>query len=495
MKNWYSSFSLLMALFVLSFCQNAEKKQKKTTETVAATGNIFEQINQEVQANANAYAALGEASKTIGHRLTGSANGAKAEEFALSLFKKYGYENAQFHEFEAIAWSRESVSVSAGEKGKLQNLKAVSLALTPVSSQVEGEVINVNSGLKADFEAKKQAVKGKIVLLYLGLLPEVEKGVKNLHRSEKTALAIEYGAKGVIFYNSVKNGVLLTGTASVTGKLIGIPAVCISNEDGEMLKNTLKTKPVLAKIDMKNKSEQIKARNVVATLEGETDETIVIGGHLDSWDLAQGAIDNGIGSFAVMDIARTFKALKIKPKRTIQFIMFMGEEQGLLGSEAYVKKLQTDGTLAKYKYVVNIDMAGNPIGFGNGGRDEATDFLKKIGEKIKAIDTIFRNEVKGGVSLHSDHKSFMMYGIPFIGLQSNLEKSIYDCYHADCDDFSLVNETHLKNTVRFSSMMLYDLANADSLPAKTMNDEELKAFLVKNNLRQEMEISGEWRWK
>ena len=110
----------------------------------------------------------------------------------------------------------------------------------------------------------------------------------------------------------------LTGTASVTGKLITIPAVCIGLEDGMKIKTALQSAKQFASLEMTNFSGLIKARNVIATLKGNDlpAEKIVVGGHLDSWDLATGAIDNGIGSFAVMDMARTIKKLKLKTKRT-----------------------------------------------------------------------------------------------------------------------------------------------------------------------------------
>src|SRR3954462_13854182 len=124
------------------------------------------------------------------------------------------------------------------------------------------------------------------------------------------------------------------------------------------IKEKLKTKKISAHLAMSNHSDMIKARNVVATLKGSEfpDEEIVIGGHLDSWDLATGAIDNGIGSFSVLDMARTFKALKLQPERTVEFVMFMGEEEGLLGSKAYVEKAMKDGSLQKVRYMLNFDM-------------------------------------------------------------------------------------------------------------------------------------------
>src|SRR5690606_20189931 len=138
----------------------------------------------------------------------------------------------------------------------------------------------------------------------------------------------------------------------------------IAKVKGFELKEELKSgKKIQARIQMTNHSDLIKARNVIATIKGRElpDEKIIIGGHLDSWDLATGAIDNGIGSFAILDIARAFKANKLQPKRTIQFVMFMGEEQGLLGSTHMVSEAVKDGSIDNIKYMFNIDMGGNPI--------------------------------------------------------------------------------------------------------------------------------------
>jgi len=292
--------------------------------------------------------------------------------------------------------------------------------------------------------------------------------------------------------------VLLTGTASVTGELIPIPAVCIGKENGLAVKETLKKKKkITAHLVMTNHSDMIKARNVIATLPGSElpDERIVIGGHLDSWDLATGAIDNGIGSFAVLDIARAFQANKLKPKRTVQFVMFMGEEQGLLGSRYMVKQLTGDGSIEKIKYMMNCDMTGNPVGINSGGKLSDTTFFKTLGAEIQQIDTIYKNKFSNRSGLHSDHQPFMLEGVPILSMHSNLDRSIYGCYHSDCDDFNLVNEQHLINTARFGTMILYGLANAEKLPAEKMDSETTRQFMIDNNLREPLTIGGDWKWE
>ena len=461
---------------------------------------VFQKIDKEVLANSKAYATLGEASSTIGHRLTGSENGAKAEEYAFDLLKSYGFDNVRYFPFEVETWMRGEVAMEIGDLNKknYETYSAVSLAHSPVSADVDLEIVDLGNGLEADYAAKPGAVEGKIALVYIGILPGSPEGTKNLHRSEKTSLATQNGAKGIIIINQVDGGVLLTGTASVDGRLIPIPAICIGKEDGLALKETLKTTRKRAHMTMTNTANLIKARNVIATIEGAElpDEKVIAGGHLDSWDLATGAIDNGIGSFAVLDMARTFKTLGLKPKRSVEFIMFMGEEQGLLGSRAYVNDAVENGSIDNIKYVMNQDMSGNPVGFNAGGRPEAKAWFETVGADISSIDTtFFKNRNSNGAGLHSDHQPFMLQGIPYMSSNSNLDRSIYGCYHSDCDDFDLVNETHIRNNVRFSSMMLYALADADTLPAKKFDDEATRAFLEGNGLKLKLKIGGDWRWE
>jgi Iap family predicted aminopeptidase len=368
--------------------------------------------------------------------------------------------------------------------------------MTPVDANIQGTIVDLGKGLDADYTGKE--VKGKVVLANIGLL-DAPAGTKNLHRSEKTALAIQHGAIGVIFVNTVKGQVLLTGTASVTGNLISIPAVCISLENGTEIRNWMKDQPgLLSLIEMHNVSKPIKARNVVATLKGSSsklrNEKIIIGGHLDSWDLATGAIDNGIGSFSVLDVARTFNALGLSSKRTIEFVAFMGEEEGLLGSKAYVERAKKSGELDQIVYMINLDMTNNVHGFNAGGRDEMLAVLKSIGDQIKVIDGDFGNQIANAPGLHSDNQTFLMEGIPAADPMGKLTRSVLDCYHANCDDFSLVNKKEMENTVKYTAMLLFGLANLEQFPAKKLDFYSTKEFFIKHNLRHELELGNEWRW-
>ncbi len=478
------TYLLIVGLLQIS-CSDIKKAE--------SDAELFARIDTEINENSKAYSTLKEAIETIGHRLTGSSNGAKAEEYVFNKFKEYGFENVAYQVFEVEAWSRGEVSLDIdGEQ-----INVVTLGHSPVESKVSGEIVDMGNGLEEDYLNNAEAVKGKIAFVSIGILEGSKKGLQNLHRSEKAALAIQYGAIGIVISNKIDNGVLLTGTASVTGALLSIPAVCIGKENGEDLKEKLKKRKGFAHIKMTNNSNIIKARNVIATLKGEElpDEEIIIGGHLDSWDLATGAIDNGIGSFAVLDIARAFKANNLHPKRTVKFVLFMGEEQGLLGSKYLVEQAVEKGHIDQIKYMMNLDMAGNPIGMNAGGKLDDQDFFTELGALIQKQDSIYQNKFSNKSGLHSDHQPFMLEGVPILSVHSNLDPSVYGCYHSDCDDFNLVNKTHITNTARFGTMMLYGLANADNLPAAKMDSETTKQFMITNNLKEKLIIGRDWKWE
>jgi carboxypeptidase Q len=429
----------------------------------------FSRLDNEVRKNSKAYQTLGEATKTIGHRLTGSANGEKAEEYAFKLLKSYGFSDVAYQPFEVESWMRDTVtlSIAPGSSDNFRDIPVVSLAHSPVEAKLQGEIVDVGNGLQEDFEASKDKIKGKIVLANIGLVGVT--GKKNLHRSEKTALAIQYGAKGIIMVNGAPGKILLTGTASVTGGIISIPAVCISSDSGIELRKWIQEEaPLEAQIEMHNTSKPIRARNVVATLKGKSDEKIII--------------------------ARTFKKLRIKPERTIQFVLFMGEEQGLLGSKHFVEELKRTGTLDKVSYMMNLDMTNDPMGANSFGREEMIGFFKTVGSAVKQVDPAYKNEILNRAGLHSDHQPFMLEGIPIAGMSGQLSPSVLQCYHADCDDFSLVNKEQLENTVRIASMYLFALSHVEKLAVKKLSDTSTRDFLISQGLKQELVLGQEWRW-
>jgi len=455
------------------------------------SNNTLKLINEEVQKNAEAYQQLKIATETIGHRATGTKNGEKAEELAAKLLRFYGYD-VSFQEFTFNGWNRKSLSLVVNN----QPVKAVALAHSPADVKLSGELIDLGNGLEEDYKKVIDKVKGKIVFATIGLLEGTPKGIENLHRSEKTALAEKYGAKGIILFNKPAGEILLTGTASVTGDIIKIPAINISLEDGLKIKQALTKGKEVAKIEMKNDVGLMKGRNIIAKKIGSElpNEKIILGGHLDSWDLATGAIDNGVGSFSVIDVARTYKKLNLENKRTLEFVLFMGEEIGLLGSKHYVKQAMKDGSINQIKAMSNMDMTTNPKSYYS-TMDSNLSFLNDLSKDIQQVIPDFKTTSFSSVDLHSDHQPFMLQGVPIIGLtHSQFKEGALNCYHANCDTFDYVEEEGLKNNVITETYLLYKFSNLKEIPSKPWTEDETKNALIKGNLETPLRISGDWRW-
>ena len=464
-----------------------------TTMSLSAQTNqqVLELINKEVQQNSEAYQQLKKATETIGHRATGTENGRIAEEYAANLLRSYGYD-VSFQEFTFSGWNRKSLDLKINN----QPIKAVALAHSPANVSLSGELIDLGNGLEEDYKKIGDKVKGKIVFAALGLLDGTPKEIENLHRSEKTALAEKYGAKGIILFNRPAGGILLTGTASVTGEIIKIPAINISLEDGLKIKEDLSKGKEIAKIEMKNDVGQMKGRNIIAKKIGSKfpNEKIVLGGHLDSWDLATGAIDNGVGSFSVMDIARTYKKLNLQNDRTIEFVLFMGEEVGLIGSKYYVNQALKDGSINQIKAMSNMDMTTNPKSYYS-TMESNLPILTDYANDVQKVIPDFKLKTFASVDLHSDHQPFMLQGVPIIGLSdSQFTKGALNCYHANCDTFDYVEEVGLKNNVILETYLLYRLSNLKEIPSKRWSEQEVKEALIKGNLETPLRISGDWRW-
>ena len=139
-------------------------------------------------------------------------------------------------------------------------------------------------------------------------------------------------------------------------------------------------------------------------------------------------------------------------------------------------------------------MANNTNGFNTNGRNEMTDFFTQTGESIKQINPNFKNNIINKATLHSDHQSYMMEGIPTAEPLGDIGEYAIGCYHANCDKFELIKKEEMLNTVRYNAMMLYALANTKEIKDKKLDSEGTKKFFIKENLRKELEIGKAWRW-
>ncbi|MBK9513565.1 MAG: M20/M25/M40 family metallo-hydrolase [Flavobacteriales bacterium] len=454
-------------------------------------------FDMEAQEAAVGYDWLRWSTGAIGHRLTGSIQGSMAERAADSLFRLSGLPRVERFPFEAQAWSRGMVKLTIGDGTGFLHLAAVALANTPLESDVEATLIDAGNGLPMDLDGLGEALKGKVALVNIGLV-DAPKGTSNLHRSEKAALALARGVSAILFVNQVEGGVLLTGTASIDGTLIPVPAACVATEDGTELRARLaQGQQLTARLSMSNHSDRVKAHNIIAEIPGSRwpEEVILVGGHLDSWDLATGATDNGLGSFSILDLARAMQAHTTRPERTVRFVLFMGEEQGLLGSRALVEHYRATGMIDQVKCMINLDMSGNPRGFGVGGPGTWATQVTEVCDRIRAVDSVgFKGEVQEAIWLHSDHQPFLLAGVPVLYPLSDLGGHVYGCYHSSCDDIHLVDPMAMVNNVRRTGLLIYGLAALDTLPPHFKTD-QLRERLIQAGLEGPLRIGGDWPWE
>lgn len=481
------SGKLLILIFLLSIL--SAKAQVDT----ALERNVVDFLAKE----AKGYELLGQATSSIGHRLTGTENGKAAEDFVYHQLKSLGVQDVQFEPFPVTLWKRQKckLEVVPYKSDDFQSFEVVSLANTP-SFSGSLPIVDGGDGLEADLKKIGAGVKGKCLLINLGLT-KTDSGRYNLHRAEKVALAIRYGAAAVLMAHPKEADILLTGTASLTGKIVSIPAVCLSGNDAKELRSRMKKFNILANLSVENTTLQSEARNVVARFPGAlpANETIVFCGHLDSWDLSAGALDNGIGSFTLLDVARAMQHLSGKLNRNVEIVWFMGEEEGLLGSKFRVENLKKKGTLQGIRAVVNLDMAGNPIGFNSFGWPGAKKWFSDNTSHFPQLVSTFKVKNEDAAGLHSDHQSFMLEGVPVFSPQSQMPDSVYTCYHANCDNFNLVQPEWMLTSAQIHALLAVRLANSPRLPFTQMGTRKLTKWLRKAGLKEKLEISGEWKWK
>jgi hypothetical protein len=256
----------------------------------------------------------------IGSRFPGTPSEKQAQDYLVSKLKEYGYDNARAVHFKYFGWKRGAVSFTMTAPIE-REFEAISLAMSP-GGEVESEVINLGTGSPEEFEAiNPKEVKGKIVLCSSATSP----AGKRVHRRTKYGYAVKYGAVGFIFMNHNPGQLVPTGSLRPSYRMGGeISGIGISFETGSLMQRLAKDKPLRVRFTDKSKiiPNSISA-NIVAELFGKTDEWIVVGGHYDGLDIAQGAMDNLSGTAAILELARILKPYEGRFKRGIRFIYLL----------------------------------------------------------------------------------------------------------------------------------------------------------------------------
>ncbi len=438
----------------------------------------------------------------IGGRVPGTPAMQRAVDWGVQMFKAAGADSVHTEEFTIPnSWAEGATAMSVSATGTALDPKlsaipkvefrvhCVSVAWAPALASVKHvPVVDVGDGSPDGFK-KAGDISGKIVLVHSVVLKTWDDLFAEYTKAPPVIEAAVKGkAKAVAFMATREHLILYRHTNSFAGEIDRIPQVVIAREDGERIGRLLGSgHPVWADLSIPDQlGGPIKAANVIAEIKGseKPEEFVIIGAHLDSWELGTGALDNGCNAALVIDALRTIKASGLKPRRSIRFILFSGEEEGLLGSRAYSTAHQ--GELDKAAGVIIYDAGtGKTTGFSTGGRKDVVATAKRL---VAPLQQFGVNDMKTDMEWGTDHFDFMLQGAPtFVADQE--EANYLENYHAVSDTYDKVDFSQLKKHVAEAAVFAFGLAN---LPEKigsrytrsqieqsmreTHSDEMFKAF-------------------
>lgn len=409
--------------------------------------------------------------KTVGHRLSGSANAEKAVLWGEKTMRELGFDTVYLQEVMVPHWVRgkESLSFkvvpSENSGGFEEILDGMDCNVTALGGSVgtngklEAEIIEVNSfeELKELGESK---IKGKIVFFNR---PMDEKNIVTFksyggcvdQRAVGASEAARYGAVGVIIRSVTQadDDHPHTGSLQYNDSLPKIPAAAISTYLADLVSSKLKWgDKITARLNLGCKSlEDVKSYNVIGEIRGTENpkNIIVVGGHLDSWDKGEGAHDDGAGCVHSIEVLNILKKTGYKPKNTIRCVLYMNEENGVKGGKKYAEEAKNDGTT--HIAAMESDRGGfTPLGFSLDGTPEQIEKIlswKKLFEPYQI--TQFEKGYSGvDVGKLKNGSTLLMGFIPD-------SQRYFDFHHADTDVFESVHKRELELGAAGMAAMIY----------------------------------------
>jgi carboxypeptidase Q len=441
----------------------------------------------------------------VGGRVPGTPAMQRAVDWGVEVFKAAGADSVHTEEFTIpYSWAEGATEMTVSATGtaldpKLTQIPKVefrvrcaSIAWAPALAPVKHvPVVDVSSGSPADF-AKAGDISGKIVLVHSVVLKTWDDLFAEYTKAPPViAAAVKGKARAVAFIATREHDILYRHTNSSEGEIDPIPQVLVAREDGERIGRLLASgHPVWADLSIPSQlGGPIKAANVIAEIKGseKPDEFVILGAHLDSWELGTGALDNGCNAALVVDALRAIKASGLKHRRSIRFILFSGEEEGLLGSRAYSRAHRPE--LDKAAGVIIYDSGtGKTTGFSDGGRRDVADKAKRL---IAPLQRFGATELKTDMEWGTDHFDFMLEGVPtFVADQE--EANYLENYHASSDTYDKVDFTQLKKHVAEAAEFSFALANLPEKIGPRFTRPQIEQSMRETNSVEMFKAFGLW---
>ncbi|MGP8252260.1 MAG: M20/M25/M40 family metallo-hydrolase [Terracidiphilus sp.] len=479
-------FISLAAIFLpySAFAQTAATAATSAPALDAATNQALVKLGGQLMVAGKAYEYDRVLADEIGPRLTGSANYVKAADWATSEFTRLGLSNVHQEPWEiAATWEPETWASGKILSPHEQRLHLESDGWSPSAPPggVRGKVYHLSAFTPEAVKAEAAGIKDAIVLMDMDTFKAAEPLLFG-KAIETAALIAGEGARAVLLgYGGTDNVPTESGVGAGNGAIAPIPVGDLGTEDTLLLRRMLDQGPVEVEFTFTNRiREHVKVNNVVAEIPGSDPGAgwVLIGGHLDSWHLGTGAEDNGTGAAAVLAVAQAMKATGIRPRRTIRFVLFGGEEQGLLGSNSYVRAHLSELDNCAGVFITDTG-SEPPLGwyvFGREDEKKALAPLKPLLDSLGAGDTTD----EGRFTFDTDNGAFTMHGVPSFVLWTPVEK-YFLLHHKPSDTFDKVNQRDLNLGAAVMGVTLLDVAD-QAEPLHHLNQTELDEQL--KNIKQ-----------
>jgi carboxypeptidase Q len=427
----------------------------------------------------------------VGGRVPGTPAMQQAIDWGVASFKAAGADSVTVEPFEMpMAWTEGATRLDVIGAGKFR-ARANSIAWSPgTSGSLKASVVDVGEGTPEEF-AKAGNIGGRVVLVHSGVLNTLEDLFGEYLRAPPIIdRAVKGKAAAIAWISSREHDIMYRHINTFSGKADKIAQVLVAREDGERIARLASTGPVQVELVMPNKlGGPIKTANVVAEIKGSElpNEQVILGAHLDSWELGTGALDNGCNAALVIDTLRAIKAAGIKPKRTIRFVLFSGEEQGMFGSHAYTQRHQSelDQVLAE---IVFDEGTGKTTGFSLGGRKDIAD---KVSEIMAPFASWGANTHTADAFVGTDNFDFLLEGVP--NLTANQEGANYLVnYHASSDTYDKVDMPQLKKHVAIAAHVVTAIANGPGRLGPRQTREEIEQLMRETKLDEQLKTFSLW---
>ena len=412
----------------------------------------IKKISDEIMRNGKAHDLLRELTKGIGGRLAGSVQYTKAVQWGEASLKKLGADKVFLQECMMPNWKRggkdqAAVVIQNGKKtNRSLDVLALGNSLGTGGKPLVAEVIAVQDF--DEMEAKKYQLKGNIVYFNNKFNPTNIQTFKSYgeagqYRRSGPSRAAKYGAVGVMIRSLTEatDNNPHTGTTGYDEAYPKIPAIALGNEDADYIWSTTRNNSI--KVSMTTNGSfgpDVVGHSVVAELTGTEfpNEYITVGGHLDSWDVNEGAHDDGAGIVQTIEIMRALKVLGYKPKRTLRFVLFANEENGMRGGNKYAEEAKKNNE--KHVFALESDAGGfTPRGFGFTVSPAQLTKIQSWLPLLKPYGTDFLQAGGGGADIGPLNRTF---GTPIAGLMPDSQR-YFDIHHARSDVFENVNKREL----------------------------------------------------